>query len=160
MTHAPTPDLTPAPAPSTYDPARIVIPFHKLTRVEIAEAPSGAGNASIPDASELTNPFGTVHGGMLFALGEIAAASAMTRLLWSELGRLRAITRRGSIEYLKPARGAIRATATAAMTHAEIMAALAGARSVDVPLAVELRDDAGTVVARLQIAWFVGHPKP
>lgn len=152
--------------PSTPDPVqppaagRLVVPFHDLTRVEISEASSpGTGDARIPDAVELRNHLGTTHGGMLFALGEIAAAAAVTRLLWDHLGQLRAITRRASIDYLKPARGAIRATATVALSLAEITAALASASSIDVPLAVELRDDAGTVVARLHVTWFVGHPK-
>ena len=59
------------------------------------------GRACIPDSLELRNHFGTVHGGMLFSVGEVAAASGMVRLLGADIGRLRAITRRATIDYLK-----------------------------------------------------------
>lgn len=137
-----------------------VVPFHDHARIETLDAPLGEGVTRIAALSELTNNIGTVHGGMLFALGETAAAAAMSQLLWNDRARLRAITRRGSIEYLKPARGAITARAVTAMTLPQIDAALANARSIDVPLAVELRDGDGNVVATLHIEWFVGRPKP
>lgn len=157
MSLASPPDPAPPPrAPST---SRLVVPFHELTRVELVDAPVGTGDVRIPDAAELRNHLGTVHGGMLFALGEIAAASAMTKLLWLELGRLRAITRRASIDYLKPARGAIRATASVALSLADMTEALTSAPSIDVPISVELHDAAGIKVAELHVVWFVGRPR-
>lgn len=152
----------PAPPRSPWKPGGnpFGIPFHALTRVDLVDAPIGVGHAQIPDAPELKNHLGTVHGGMLFTLGEVAAAAAMTQLLWPELARLRGITRRASIEYLKPARGALTATAIAGMTLAEITAALTTQHSVDVPLTVELRDSDGLVVATLKVDWYVGRPKP
>ena len=140
-------------------PPRTVVPFHDHAQIEILDAPKGAGAARIPDASELRNHLGTVHGGMLFALGEVAAASGIMRLLGPDIARLRAITRRGAIEYLKPARGAISGAATIGMSAADIAASLSRSPSVDVPIQVELTDDAGIVVARLAIDWFIGVPR-
>jgi hypothetical protein len=92
-------------------------------------------------------------------VGEVAAASGMMRLLGPDISRLRAITRRGAIEYLKPARGAISGAATIGMSAADIAASLSRSPSVDVPIQVELTDAAGIVVARLGVDWFVGVPK-
>ena len=137
----------------------VVVPFHDHAGIEILDAPAGLGAARIPDRAELTNHFGTVHGGMLFAVGEVAAASAMTQLLGADIARLRAITRKGAIEYLKPARGAISGAATVGVSAADIAASLTRAPSMNAPVAVDLTDATGTVVARLNIEWFVGLPK-
>ena len=135
------------------------MPFHDHAQIEILDAPKGTGAARIPDAPELRNHLGTVHGGMLFAVGEVAAAAGIMRLLGPDIFRLRAITRRGTIEYLKPARGAISGAASIGMSAADIAASLSRSPSVDVPIQVELSDAAGVVVARLGIDWFVGAPK-
>jgi acyl-coenzyme A thioesterase PaaI-like protein len=141
-------------------PPRPVVPFHNHAQIEILDAPKGTGAARIPDVTELRNHLGTVHGGMLFAVGEVAAASGMVRLLGPDAARLRAITRRGTIEYLKPARGAISGAATIGMSAADIAASLSRLPSIDVPIEVELTDAANVVVARLGIEWFVGRPSP
>jgi hypothetical protein len=72
---------------------------------------------------------------------------------------LRAITRRGSIDYLKPARGPVSGVATVGMSAADIAASLTHSPSVDVPISVDLTDAAGLLVARLQVEWFVGNPR-
>jgi acyl-coenzyme A thioesterase PaaI-like protein len=140
-------------------PPRPVVPFHAHARIDILDAPLGVGRACIPDSVELRNHFGTVHGGMLFSVGEVAAASGMIRLLGPGIRRLRAITRRATIDYLRPARGAISGAATIGMSAADIAASLARLPSIDVPIEVELTDAANVVVARLDVEWFVGHPK-
>ena len=141
-------------------PPRPTVPFHAHAQIGILDAPQGMGRARIPDIVELRNHFGTVHGGMLFSVGEVAAASGMTRLLGPDIARLRVITRRAAIDYLRPARGAISGAATIGMSAAEIAASLARLPSVDVPIKVELADAAGVVVARLDIDVFVGNPRP
>jgi acyl-coenzyme A thioesterase PaaI-like protein len=146
-------------SPNPERPPRPLVPFHDHAQIEILDAPVGQGSARIPDAPELTNHFGTVHGGMLFAVGEVTAASAMYRLLGPGIAKVRAITRKGTIDYLKPARGAISGAATIGMSAADIAASLARLPSINVPIAVELSDEAGVVVARLQVEWFVGRPK-
>jgi acyl-coenzyme A thioesterase PaaI-like protein len=147
-------------SPQTAEPPpRRTVPFHDHAQIEILDADVGQGRADIPDAPFLKNHFGTVHGGMLFAVGEVAAASAMMRLLGPDALRLRAITRHGAIDYLKPARGAVSGAAKVGMSAADITASLARSPSVDVPISVDLTDETGSVVARLAITWFVGRPK-
>ena len=149
---------TPPQPPASASPGRVV-PFHQHARIEILDAPEGEGRARIPDAPELTNHFGTVHGGMLFAVGEVTAASAMIRLLGAHRIGARAITRKATIDYLKPARGAVSGSATVGMSAADIAASLARLPSVNVPISVDLTDAAGVTVAHLDIEWFVGNPK-
>ena len=127
------------------------IPFQHHTRLELLDDL----RVRAPDIPELKNHFGTVHGGMLYALGEVAAAVAMAQLLAADRGHLYAITRQGEIAYLKPARGAITSACQVAMTRSDILAALDGQRSVDVPVIVALHDHASVVVARLSLVWYV-----
>jgi uncharacterized protein (TIGR00369 family) len=141
------------------DTTPVFIPFHAHAGIEILRAPVGSGHARIPETRTLTNHLGTVHGGALFSVGEVAAAAAITQLLSSEMMSLRAITRRATIEYLKPARGVIDGHATVDMTRSEILAALEHVASVDVPISVTLTDLAQVAVATLTVTWFVGRPR-
>lgn len=102
---------------------------------------------------------GTMHGGMLYALGEVAAAVTMAQLLAADRASLYAITRQGEIDYLKPARGAITSACQVAMSRHEILQALEQQRSVDVPVTVTLNDAAGVVVARLSFTWYVARQR-
>ena len=127
------------------------IPFQRHAQLELLDDM----RVRAPDIPELKNHFGTVHGGMLYALGEVAAAVAMAQLLAADRTRLYAITRQGEIDYLKPARGAITSACHVTMTRGEILAALEGQRSIDVPITVALHDHANVVVARLSFVWYV-----
>jgi uncharacterized protein (TIGR00369 family) len=127
------------------------IPFQRHAQLELLDDL----RVRAPDIPELKNHFGTVHGGMLYALGEVAAAVAMAQLLAADRARLYAITRQGEITYLKPARGAITSLCQVAMTGSEILDALEHQRSVDVPVFVALHDHADVVVARLSLVWYV-----
>jgi len=140
-------------------PPRNLVPFHGHAQIEMLDAPLGTGRARIPDIVELRNHLGTVHGGMLFSVGEVTAASAMVRLLGADIARIRAITRKATIDYLKPARGVISGEGRVGMSRDKIFLALELQPSVNVPISVELTDAAGVVVARLNVEWFVGRPK-
>lgn len=146
-------------SPNPAAPPRPTVPFHEHARIEIPDAPVGQGRARIPDWAELRNHFDTVHAAMLFAVGEVAAGSAMSRLLGADLKRVRAITSKATIEYLKPARGAIEGEGTVAMTRDEIIFGLELMPKLTVPIEVTLHDAAGVAVARLSVEWFVGRLK-
>src|SRR6185503_19867127 len=88
-------------------PPRIVVPFHDHAQIEILDATDSAGRTHAPDIVELTNHFGTVHGSVLFAVGEVAAGDAAARCIRPDQSHLRFVTRRDVIDYLKPARGAV-----------------------------------------------------
>jgi hypothetical protein len=61
------------------------VPFHDLIGIEVLEASGGSAWVRAPDTPVLKNHFGTMHGGMLFTLGEVAAAVAITRMLGERL---------------------------------------------------------------------------
>lgn len=136
-----------------------VSPFHDRIGLEIHDADTGHGVTRLPDDGGLHNFLGTVHGGALFSVGEVAAGTCMTRLMGPDAARLTLLAREMSIRFLKPARGAITARATAERTRDEILAALELKPSTSVPLEIELTDDSGLVVARLQADWYVGLPR-
>lgn len=127
------------------------IPFQNHTRLELLDD----FRVRAPDIVELKNHLGTMHGGMLYAVGEVAAAVAMAKLLEPDRATLYGITRHGDIAYLKPARGAITSSCDIAMTRSDILAALEHERSIDVPVTVTLSDQAHVVVAKLNMTWYV-----
>ena len=132
-----------------------IVPFNHHVRVESLEAPLGKGKTRIPDVVELTNHFGTVHGSALFTVGEVAAGSAITRLLASDLADLRAITQSASIKYLKTPRGAIEAEATVELDRTTILNAISSGNPISVPIQVRLKDVHGVLVATMSVSWFV-----
>jgi acyl-coenzyme A thioesterase PaaI-like protein len=127
------------------------ITFQHHTRLELLDDL----RVRAPDILELKNHLGTMHGGMLYAVGEVAAAVAMAKLLERDRATLYGITRHGDIAYLKPARGAITSSCDIAMTRDDILCALQAQRSVDVPVTVTLSDLADVVVAKLSLTWYV-----
>ena len=127
------------------------IPFQNHTRLELLDDL----RVRAPDDLELKNHLGTMHGGMLYVLGEVAAAVAMAELLAPNRGSLFAITRRGEIDYVKPARGPITASGQVSQTRAEILAGLERQRSLDVHVGATLRDHAGVIVGQLNFTWYV-----
>lgn len=131
------------------------IPFQRLTQLELLDDM----RVRAPDIVQLRNHFGTVHGGMLYALGEVAAAAAVAQLLQADSGQLFAITRRGNIDYLKPARGVITAHGEVALSLAQILEALEHQRSLDVQVAVTLSDQADITVAKLDFTWYVARAR-
>jgi acyl-coenzyme A thioesterase PaaI-like protein len=144
---------------STLSTPRRTVPFNDHVGIEVVPAPPGAARTQIPDRHELKNHFETVHGGALFTAGEVAAGTAMLQLLGADILRLRAITRKASIEYRKPARGVITAEAVAALSREEILAELAKSEKLTVRISVTLTDASAVEVARMEVEWFVGNPK-
>ena len=135
------------------------IPFHDLVGIDVTVESDGTSRVSAPDTPKLKNHLGTMHGGMIFTLGEVAAAVSLTALLGRQLVDLRAITQSATIKYLKPARGAISARGKVEMTADEIVLASKSQPSLTVPIAVVLEDSAGVVVATLRVEWFVAERK-
>jgi acyl-coenzyme A thioesterase PaaI-like protein len=133
-------------------------PFHDLIALEVTPANSEA-LTRLPDAENLHNLFGTVHGGALFTAGEVAAGTCMNRLMGEDMTRIFATTRKATIEYLKPARGAITGHAEAGLSKADVLARIETERYVIVPVAVTLSDETGVAVCRLAVDWYVSKPR-
>lgn len=136
-----------------------VVPFHELIGIEVLQAGGGKARVRAPDTPQLKNHFGAMHGGMLFTLGEITAAMAVTRTLGDKLADIRAITRGAQIRYLKQARGAITGAAQLDRDSDDALAALKTEESTTLPVSVSLEDSDGFVVATLEVEWFIGRKR-
>lgn len=135
-------------------------PFNNHARIQIMETEPGIGATRIADLPELKNHFGTVHGGALYTLGEVAAARAVLTALGERIAQLQAVTRGARIRYVRPARGAIDARAT--LSLADVGAALAAVEQqgrAEIPVEVALTDAQGIVVATMVVEWHLGRPR-
>jgi acyl-coenzyme A thioesterase PaaI-like protein len=120
-------------------------------------APPGEGATRIADVPELKNHFGTVHGGALYTLGEVASASAVLSALGERAAGLRVVTRGARIRYVKPARGAIDAHASLNMRLLEeALVRVEQHGRADVQVTVVLTDAHDLQVADLAVEWFIG----
>jgi uncharacterized protein (TIGR00369 family) len=135
-------------------------PFNNHARVEMLPAPAGRGSTRMAARPELTNHFGTVHGGALFTLGEVASARAVFGALGERLATLHAVTRSAQIRYLRAARGAVTASAEVTSAMDAVDGALERDGRAEVLVRVAIADAEGRVVAEQDVAWHVAHRPP
>ena len=135
-------------------------PFNNHARIQTLDAAAGNGATRIGDLPELKNHFGTVHGGALYTVGEVAAARAVLSALGEHIAHLHAVTRSARIRYLKAARGAIdaRATLSPGLVQ-EALAAVEQQGHAEVTVEVALTDAQGIVVATMVVDWHIGRPR-
>lgn len=136
---------------------RSAAPFNNHARIEILETEPGIGATRIADLPELKNHFGTVHGGALYTLGEVAAARAVLTALGERIAHLQAVTRGARIRYVRPARGAIDARAMLSMALvADALTTVEQHGRAEMPVEVALTDAQGLVVATMVVEWHIG----
>lgn len=123
------------------------LPFNAHLGVRVGEVGDGRGEVVLPDADHLVNHVGTVHAVAELAAAEPAGAMAASSgvLDLVQQGYV-PIVKRMSVEYLKPAKGELRATAEMSEEDASSLrkAAEAGER-VAVTLPIQVRDADGVV---------------
>lgn len=117
----------------------------RITRLE-----PGRCEARIAHRRRVTNHIGTVHAIALCNLAELAAGVMTDAGLPASM---RWIPRGMQVEYLKKATGTMHATALPDVPLAE------STEGYDLPVTVEVRNDAGEAVFRARIAMWVS-PKP
>lgn len=123
------------------------LPFNAHLGVEVGATSEGRGEIVLPAADHLVNHVGTVHAVAELAAAEpagaMAASSGVLDLI--QQGYV-PIVKRLSVEYVKPARGELRATAELSDEDAASLreAASAGQR-VAVTLPIQVRDADGIV---------------
>ena len=143
---------------------RLVVPFNEHARIQFTDTAPGASTARIPDAHELTNHLGTVHGGALFTVAEAASGRAFmeTALTYAraagwDISAFRAVVRNAQIRFRKPARGEISAHARL-ITPVEQWAEVLQAEGKAVAnVSVEVQDASGALVAEMQVEWHVAN---
>jgi acyl-coenzyme A thioesterase PaaI-like protein len=109
------------------------------------------GRVLLEDDATLHNHVGTLHAGALFTLGEAASGVAIGPIV-EALGAM-PIAKKASIEYLRKARGRVRAEGRVGEAIDAIRARLEADGRTTFDVDVELRDDAGTEVAHVVVTW-------
>lgn len=134
-----------------------MVPFNNFVGVRITELTREYAVAELPVRDELMNHFGTVHAGALFLAAEVAGAGAFSGAMSPRILQVERFVLRESREsFLKPAVGRIRARATVdAQTVAGVLARAAAER-FELKGSALLHDEAGVLVARVEldyVAW-------
>ncbi len=111
------------------------------------------GRVLLEDDATLHNHVGTVHAGALFTLGEAASGVAIGPIV-EALGAA-PIAKKASIDYLRKARGRVRAEGRVAEAVDAIRARLVAEGRTTFDVDVELRDDAGVEVAHVVVTWHI-----
>ena len=130
------------------------IPFNAHLGLEVVEIGPGLGVVRLPENPSLVNHVGSQHAGGLFSAGEAASGGAFVGAFAELMGEITPLAQSANIEYRKIARGPI--TATGKLDDAEAKVAELEAEGVArFPVAVELTDGEGTVVAAMTVQWHV-----
>lgn len=142
----------------THEPRRsLVVPFNDQARIELIDKSGGVARTRIGDHHELTNHLGTVHGGALFTVGEAASGHAFMDAVYAAVGEgittLTAVVKTACINFLKPAKGAVDASATLATPIAEVLAKMETDGRATATVNVTLTNSEGAVVAELIVEW-------
>ncbi|HEX8744174.1 MAG TPA: DUF4442 domain-containing protein [Thermoleophilaceae bacterium] len=131
------------------------IPFNTHLGLEIAEVAEGRGVVRLPDEDKLRNHVGSHHAAGLFAAGEAASGAAFMGAFADHLGSVRPLARSAEIDYRKLAEGVITATATLDEDVDGLLGRLDSDGKVEFPVAVEITDGDGQVVAGMTVSWHV-----
>lgn len=131
------------------------IPFNVHLGLETIEVAEDHGVVRLPDEAQLRNHVGSQHAGGLFSAGEAASGAAFVGAFLEIMGEITPLAESAEIAYRKLAKGEIKATARFAEDRAALRAALDAEGRVRFPIAVEMTDAEGTVVAEMTVRWYV-----
>jgi len=110
----------------------------------------------LPHRKEYTNHVGTVHASALFALAEASSGSYLQQEISSKSERVFAVLRTSEIKYRKPANGKIHSTGRIdEVAQTKCIKALEKRGRGIVPVEIDLRDEADTLVATARFDWFL-----
>jgi uncharacterized protein (TIGR00369 family) len=131
------------------------VPFAAHVGIGIREIGEGSATTVLEQTQSTSNHIATMHAGALFTLAEAASGTAMAGLFFERLGGLRPVAASSTIDFVKPARGAITATAQVGGSKPALLAALDAEGKVRFPVAVLMEDAKGREVARMTVDWHV-----
>ena len=132
-----------------------VVPFAAYVGVEITDIGEGTATTVLTQSLNTSNHIATMHAGALFTLAEAASGAAMAGMFLERLAGLRPVAASSTIDYVKPARGAITAYAEVDGTKPALLTALDSEGKVRFPITVRMEDAAGREVARMTVDWHV-----
>ena len=131
------------------------IPFNTHIGLEVAEVADGRGVVRLPDDDNLHNHVGSQHAAGLFAAGEAASGAAFMGAFADHLGGITPLARSAEIEYRKLAKGTITATAKLSEDVDALLEKLESDGKIEFPVAIEMADGDGQVVAGMTVSWHV-----
>lgn len=131
------------------------VPFASHTGIELISIENGVGEALLPAKDVTLNHIGSQHAGALFTLGEAASGAAMAGGFLSVLMSVRPVAANATIQYLKVAKGPIRAFAALSRPSDSLLDDLAKSGKIQFAVEVSMRDEAEIEVASMQVDWHV-----
>lgn len=130
------------------------VPFARLLGISTDMTSTGIA-AKLPENADYLNHVGSVHAGALYSVGETATGALLPRHFLDLLAQATAVVRKSEIEFHRPARGAVTATAALGEAEADIRCRLAANERCDFKAIAELRDSEDTHVATISVEWHV-----
>lgn len=131
------------------------IPFNVHVGLRTRELGPGVGVVDLPDDGRLRNHVGSQHAAALFAAGEAASGGAFVAAFADRLTEIAPLAERADVVYRRIALGAITATGRLTEDRDALLATLDREGTVRFPVAVELTNGAGEVVAEMTVHWHV-----
>ncbi|MHB8240979.1 MAG: DUF4442 domain-containing protein [Solirubrobacteraceae bacterium] len=131
------------------------IPFNVHVGLETVTVAQDHGVVKLPDEPYLHNHVGSQHAGALFTAGEAASGAAFVGAFVEVMGEVTPLAESAEIAYRKLAKGEITATGRFTEDRDALLARLNEDGRIRFPIAVELTDVQGTVVAEMTVNWYV-----
>jgi acyl-coenzyme A thioesterase PaaI-like protein len=131
------------------------IPFNVHLGLETITVAEDHGVVRLPDDEHLRNHVGSQHAGGLFSAGEAASGAAFVGAFLDIMAEITPLAESAEIAYRKLAKGEIAATARFEEDQAELRLKLEADGRVRFPIAVEMTDAEGVVVAEMTVNWYV-----
>lgn len=131
----------------------VAVPFAAHVGVTLAEIGAGRATARLDQSHSTSNHIATMHAGALFTLAEAASGAAMAGMFLERLAGLRPVAASATIDFVKPAKGAITASAVVDGQQSELFAALDGEGKARFPVKVRMTDAEDREVARMTVDW-------
>ena len=132
-----------------------IIPLNKLLGIEIISIGDGVAETRLPFRSEVTNHIGSMHASAIFGVAEAASGCAMSGAFAPVALSIRPVAASAQVHFSKIARSGLIAHARTSETSEGLRAKLKEAGKVVFDVVVEVRDEAGTDVAKVTVAWHV-----
>ncbi|HEY4997110.1 MAG TPA: DUF4442 domain-containing protein [Solirubrobacteraceae bacterium] len=131
------------------------VPFNGYLDLETVTVAPDHGVVKLPDSANLHNHVGSQHAGALFTAGEAASGAAFIGAFIELMGEITPLAQSAEIAYRKIARGEITATARFEQDRDKLIEELNAEGRVRFPIAVELTNPAGELVAEMTVSWYV-----
>lgn len=136
------------------------LPLVNLLGIQIEEIGPGTARVAMPADPKINNHLGSQHAGAVFTLAETASGAAMAGGFAELILDLRPVAKEARIQYLKVLKGSTRANAKVEGDLATLKQSLQRDGKVAFPVQVEIVDSEGTLVAQVQVEWYLSFKRP